>query len=1072
MRLHRLDLEGFGPFRERQTVDFDALAADGIFLIAGRTGAGKSSILDGVCFALYGGVPRYEGADRRVRSDHSAPEDPTRVVLEFTISGARWRVTRSPEFERPKRRGEGTTKVAPDASLEELVDGAWIGRAAGPRDVGQELDGILGLTQQQFLQVILLAQNRFSQFLLARNDERQGLLRTLFGTRVYEEYQQRLEERRRESERERALDDDRLEQLLREAFDLAALHGLADDAQPSRGLEPDGVAVPAAGAERAGVSELAAGVEPGGVSELAAGAERAGVAEPVAGVERAGVAVPAAGAERAGVAGRGRVVERGGAGERVARVERIAERADYRADTARDARDAAARALDEAEAARAERETLRDRQEQRSASRAAFAALEARAPEVAALRARLDRARSAEALRDTIRAAADAVVTADRARAAESELRTAWQATGERELGAAELRALAEELTGSLALWSDAGRRERALDDDLATQAELRERQETLAADAARAAVEVAEAEDELAATAETLTTLEVAAAALAAAEAQRDEALARSEAAAEAARLRDRRTAAEALLLARANEVAAATVRYAELVRHRLAGFAGELATALVPGEPCAVCGSPDHPAPASADGTIVTEEQLAAAERARDAALEAERAAAAAAGEVRAAHDAAVARAGGAAEGLAELLAAAETAVRAARDAATERDALVLRRDALSRARADAGARRQTADAELGDVRRRLAGLEARIAEARAAVATARGGYASVAERVADATARRERAQRLADAMAERASREALEADAVARRDARIRDSAFADAAEAEEALVDASGRDALEHAILDHDAAVRAEKQRLLDLELELADAPEELVDVAAARAAADEARAAWTRALEAESAAGQLATRLRELCGRVGRAIESGRERAAEHRALQRLADTVAGRAPNTRRMTLETFVLAAELEEIVAAANTRLHEMSGGRYRLQHTDALARRNAASGLGLEILDAYTGRARSPQSLSGGETFLASLALALGLAEVVTARAGGIRLDTLFVDEGFGSLDADTLELAMRTLDELRAGGRTVGVISHVEAMKDQLPARISVEATPRGPSVILQDEAAHV
>jgi len=177
-------------------------------------------------------------------------------------------------------------------------------------------------------------------------------------------------------------------------------------------------------------------------------------------------------------------------------------------------------------------------------------------------------------------------------------------------------------------------------------------------------------------------------------------------------------------------------------------------------------------------------------------------------------------------------------------------------------------------------------------------------------------------------------------------------------------------------------------------------------------------------------------------------------------------LVRLADTLAGRAPNTMRMTLETFVLAAELEEIVAAANLRLADMSDGRYRLEHTDALARRGAASGLGLQVHDAYTGRSRPPQSLSGGETFLASLALALGLAEVVTSRAGGIRLDTLFIDEGFGSLDAETLELALRTLDDLRSGGRTIGVISHVEAMKEQLPIGILVEASPHGSRVITE------
>jgi exonuclease SbcC len=161
-----------------------------------------------------------------------------------------------------------------------------------------------------------------------------------------------------------------------------------------------------------------------------------------------------------------------------------------------------------------------------------------------------------------------------------------------------------------------------------------------------------------------------------------------------------------------------------------------------------------------------------------------------------------------------------------------------------------------------------------------------------------------------------------------------------------------------------------------------------------------------------------------------------------------------------------KMDLETFVLAAELEEIVAAANVRLGEMSSGRYTLHHSDAKASHGRASGLGIDVLDAHTARLRSPQSLSGGESFLASLALALGLAEVVTNRAGGLRLDTLFIDEGFGSLDPETLDLAMRTLDELRAGGRTVGIISHVEAMKEQLHAQLVVETTGEGPSVIRQ------
>ncbi len=140
MKLHSLVLEGFGPFLEAQTVDFDAFAADGIFLITGRTGAGKSSVLDGVCYALYGGVPRYDGAERRLRSDHCEPDDPTRVTLEFSAEGDRWRITRSPEFERPKRRGGGTTKEPHRALLEVLAPEGWTGVAARPVDVAARLD--------------------------------------------------------------------------------------------------------------------------------------------------------------------------------------------------------------------------------------------------------------------------------------------------------------------------------------------------------------------------------------------------------------------------------------------------------------------------------------------------------------------------------------------------------------------------------------------------------------------------------------------------------------------------------------------------------------------------------------------------------------------------------------------------------------------------------------------------------------------------------------------------------------------------------------------------------------------
>jgi exonuclease SbcC len=156
------------------------------------------------------------------------------------------------------------------------------------------------------------------------------------------------------------------------------------------------------------------------------------------------------------------------------------------------------------------------------------------------------------------------------------------------------------------------------------------------------------------------------------------------------------------------------------------------------------------------------------------------------------------------------------------------------------------------------------------------------------------------------------------------------------------------------------------------------------------------------------------------------------------------------------------MTLSSFVLAARLEEVAAAASERLLTMTSGRYSLVHTDA-RRGGGRSGLGLLACDAWTGADRDTSTLSGGETFLASLALALGLADVVTAEAGGTRIETLFVDEGFGSLDEETLEEVMTVLDGLREGGRMVGIVSHVPELRQRIPAQVRVHKGHHGSHV---------
>jgi exonuclease SbcC len=346
---------------------------------------------------------------------------------------------------------------------------------------------------------------------------------------------------------------------------------------------------------------------------------------------------------------------------------------------------------------------------------------------------------------------------------------------------------------------------------------------------------------------------------------------------------------------------------------------------------------------------------------------------------------------------------------------------------------------------------------------------VAAARGDDMSVAGRVERITAARDAASAAVAAAAalEERVRERLEAAAsldAALDTSRTDDEGFTDA----DAVRLARRSDAAIRA-LDTRVSTAADERaanaalladpELVDLPRSAPDTDEAATALLAARARRDDA---LTRLSRIEAIGRDLARVRTEALSALS-SIDSRRDEAE---AIRGLADAVEGKAPNTRRMDLETFVLAAQLEQIIAAANRRFAVMTGGRFTLEHDDAVAYRNAASGLGLSIRDEYTGRSRPTTSLSGGETFLAALALALGLAEVVTERAGGITLETLFIDEGFGSLDAETLEIAMSTLDELRAGGRTVGLISHVDAMKERIAARLLIEVDETGASRVRQ------
>ena len=288
-------------------------------------------------------------------------------------------------------------------------------------------------------------------------------------------------------------------------------------------------------------------------------------------------------------------------------------------------------------------------------------------------------------------------------------------------------------------------------------------------------------------------------------------------------------------------------------------------------------------------------------------------------------------------------------------------------------------------------------------------------------------------------------------------------LQGSDFEDAQEVRAAALPTEQRRRLETTLARHDQALLQARAVLDDPEVAdamAADTPDLealAIRVERARAAAREATGS---ARVAEDAGALLARHTAEVLG----LLESLAPAVRRADTIREVADTVAGTgANNLRRMSLPTYVLAARLEEVVVLANERLAVMTDGRYELRHSDRLAARGARSGLGLEVVDAWSGKARDTTTLSGGETFMASLALALGLGDAVRAEAGGVDLDTLFVDEGFGTLDEAALEHVMEVLDGLRAGGRSVGIISHVAELRQRIPAQVRLIRTQNGSSL---------
>ncbi|WP_417069095.1 AAA family ATPase [Niveibacterium terrae] len=1013
MRPLKIRMQAFGPFAGSEIVDFTKLGERSFFLIHGPTGAGKTTLLDALCFALYGDTSGGERDARAMRSDHAAPDLATEVELEFSLGATRYRVLRSPAQSRPKLRGEGRVEVAASAELYVWKDEDWAPLVQQSNKVSERVRELIGFDGAQFRQLIVLPQGRFREVLSADSKGRQAIMERLFRTELY-------------SRVERALKD--------------ASSGLVSQVQQLNEQRTGILNQVQADSEAALDEALAARSSELSRAETEENAARESLAQARAARE-AGRQTALLFAERdASVQAHAELNSR--RDEEMARCARItlARRAEIlRPLDQHRALSLAAQSAKAAELARAQ-SAAREADADAQSARQALAAEDARESEREAAQRRVTE----------LEAASDAWARWDEARSGRSKAEEAFKVA---ESGLSALHTERDALTQGIEL----------------QQQELLAEQTLAAGEAThRARHEELDRQIRLL-----------------------DELGAASRACSEAGRTL---AESETQLAAASQTCLAARAARTRSERDWIAGQAARLAALLETGSPCPVCGGRDHPAPAHRGSEIVSDEALEAARSAVLTAELAEQRARDTLQRARAADDQAKGRLalltealGDAAHmnatALREQAEAAKLAWQAALTATAEIDARVLHlksandslaqkeeqiraQDALAmqcRARlADCAGRLEAATAAVPETLRESGALDKARRKALEEKATLLASLAAARSREQHASARNAALNATLNAAQKNVGEAATTAgQALAAFVAGLSGNGFADETVWREALMADDALLALEEQSAAFGKALAAAADRVRRATVAVAD------KTAPDLATQDEAlRAAEQHAADAASRSAKIRHDKEELARASGNLVELARQSSeieARYAVLGRMAEIANG--ANPRRISFQRYVLATLLDEVLEAASVRLLRMSRSRYALQRITSQGDLRSAGGLDLEVFDHQTGCSRPANTLSGGEGFLASLSLALGLADVVQSRTGGIQLETLFVDEGFGTLDPESLDFAIDTLIGLQQGGRLVGIISHVAELKERIDTRLEVRPGEKGSHIVL-------
>ncbi len=1016
MKLHKLEINAFGPFAGTEIINFSDLGENPLFLIDGPTGAGKSSILHAICYALYGETTDKERKDVGLRCDHAAPDTLTTLTLEFSLRGKTYRITRVPTQMRPAKKGGGVTEQKSSAHFRLVhADGREETRVAKKStDADKEIVKTIGLSASQFKQVMVLPQGRFRELLLANSKDRQAILSTLFQTEVYAQIEKRLAAR---------------------AADIDKRHKQFEDSKQEALLEVQ-------------VTDQEGLVEAIAQSETLLAARK--IAKDLADQHRQEENNTLKTANDL-------LAQFGQQTQKQEALNRLLQESD-RHEAKRSQYTRAEQAAQIAPVWRTLQETSADIQQKRVDIRAA------QASEAAA------QSREAEAEQSRMAASA-AYQRRDGLKQRETQLegyRGILNQYGQLQTADREAQTQLDRAKTELAAREkDRGTKEQAIDQLTCLIGTLGQR----TAQKAEVTAALLSAKARLALR-QRLDTANI-----------------------DLQRLRVAQQTAQTSYEARRakyQQIEEQADRLELLLRKNQAAL---LAEKLGEGEPCPVCGSADHPrlAARSDDGSDIDQDGV-------DQARSKQNSAATARNDADKRLENSRSAVGGKQQEIAALTAElGEDALRSLSELDNEYNSLAVRLDqivqdeqALARHKQDvqtqelalkgthaalasmqqtlpgllqaktlAESHLKNAEKNLPEQYRGTEALEAAIKVTRAEIKQLE--EALKAAEAALSVAKLANAKALADVTGHQQNLTELDARLRSRTDEwqqALASSPFASQAEFEAARLEDASITRLSQAVRVYDdlrktltAELGLLAQQLAGKQVPDLTALQEQADAALKRF--DAADSAWTEANNRCVLLARVHQRLHQL--------EAEQQHVREaYEVVGHLSKAASGNGKV--RVSLERFVLGNLLDSVLSIASQRLRIMSKGQYSLvRQNEAEQKRNTTAGLDLAIDDAHTGKPRPVATLSGGESFLASLALALGLSDVVQQRSGGIQLDTLFVDEGFGSLDQESLQLAINTLIDLQSTGRTIGIISHVSELKEQMAQRIDVVASRHGSAI---------